>query len=99
MTDININIKTTYSPEIHTVTVKSDCKVEDIMKEVEKYSNVPPAGQKLIFKGKILKPEEPISNYKIENDCTLIMVKTVKVLINRLLPQIMFLQIQMRILQ
>ena len=79
MTDININIKTTYSPEINTVTVKSDCKVEDIMKEVEKYSNVPPAGQKLIFKGKILKPEEPITNYKIENDCTLIMVKTVKV--------------------
>ena len=78
MTDINIKIKTTYSPEIKTVTVKSDCKVEDIMKEIEKYSNIPPDGQKLIFKGKILKPEEPISNYKIENDVTLIMVKTVK---------------------
>ena len=78
MTDINIKIKTTYSPEIKTVTVKSDCKVEDIMKEIEKYSNIPPDGQKLIFKGKILKPEEPISTYKIENDVTLIMVKTVK---------------------
>ena len=78
MTDINIKIKTTYSPEIKTVTVKSDGKVEDIMKEIEKYSNIPPDGQKLIFKGKILKPEEPISTYKIENDVTLIMVKTVK---------------------
>ena len=78
MTDINIKIKTTYSPEIKTVTVKSDAKVEDIMKEIEKYSNIPPDGQKLIFKGKILKPEEPISTYKIENDVTLIMVKTVK---------------------
>ena len=48
------------------------------MKEIEKYSNIPPDGQKLIFKGKILKPEEPISNYKIENYVTLIMVKTFK---------------------
>ena len=78
MTDINLKIKTTYSPEINTVTVKSDGKVEDIMKEIEKYSNIPPDNQKLIFKGKILKPEEPISTYKIENDVTLIMVKTVK---------------------
>ena len=78
MTDINIKIKTTYSPEINTVTVKSDCKVVDIMKEIEKYSKIPPDGQKLIFKGKILKPEELISNYKIENDITLIMVKTFK---------------------
>ena len=78
MTDINIKIKTTYSPEINTVTVKTDCKVEDIMKEIEKYSNIPPDSQKLIFKGKILKPEEPIATYKIENDVTLIMVKTVK---------------------
>ena len=78
MTDINLKIKTTYSPEIKTVTVKSDCKVEDVMKEIEKYSNVPPSCQKLIFKGKILKPEEPISTYNIENDVTLIMVKTVK---------------------
>ena len=78
MTDINIKIKTTYSPEINTVTVKSDCKVVDIMKEIEKYSNIPPDSQKLIFKGKILKPEEAIATYKIEKDVTLIMVKTVK---------------------
>ena len=78
MTDITIKIKTTYNPEINTVTVKSDCKVVDIMKEIEKYSNISPDSQKLIFKGKILKPEEPISTYKIENDITLIMVKTVK---------------------
>ena len=78
MTDINIKIKTTYTPEIKTVTVKSDCKVEDIMKEIEKYSNIPPSGQKLIFKGKILNAQEPISTYKIENDVTLIMVKTAK---------------------
>ena len=78
MTDINIKIKTTYSPEINTVTVKSDCKVVDIMKEIEKYSKIPPDSQKLIFKGKILKPEEAIATYKIENDVTLIMVKTVK---------------------
>ena len=64
--------------KLKTVTVKSDCKVEDIMKEIEKYSNIPPEGQKLIFKGKILNPQEPISTYKIENDVTLIMVKTVK---------------------
>ena len=78
MTDINIKIKTTYSPEVNTVTVKSDCKVEDIMKEIEKYSNIPPSGQKLIFKGKILKAEDPISNHKIENGVTIIMVKTAK---------------------
>lgn len=78
MTDITLKIKTTYSPEINTITVKSDSKVLDIMKEIEKYSKVPPEGQKLIFKGKILKSEEPISTYGLENDCTLIMVKSVK---------------------
>ena len=60
MTDINIKIKTTYSPELKTVTVKSDSKVVDIMKEIEKYSQIPPEGQKLIFKGKILKPNDQI---------------------------------------
>jgi ubiquilin len=77
MTDIQIKIKTTYKQDINVVTIKSDAKVEDIMKEIEKYSSIPPSGQKLIFKGKILKPEEPISTYKIENDSTIIMVKTV----------------------
>ena len=77
MTDIQIKIKTTYKPDVNVVTVKSDAKVEDIMKEIEKYSQIPVASQKLIFKGKILKPEEPIATYKIENDSTLIMVKTV----------------------
>ena len=75
MTEFNIKIKTTNSPKINTVTVKSDGKVEDIMKEIEKFSNIPPDGQKLLFKGKVLKPEEPISTYKLENDVTLIMVK------------------------
>ena len=61
MTDIQIKIKTTYKQDINVVTIKSDAKVEDILKEIEKYSSIPPSGQKLIFKGKILKPEEPIS--------------------------------------
>ena len=77
MTDIKIKIKTTYTQDINEVTVKSDGKVADIMKEIEGYSKIPAASQKLIFKGKILKPEEPISTYKIENESTLIMVKTV----------------------
>jgi ubiquilin len=47
------------------------------MKKIEEYSSIPPSNQKLIFKGKILKPEEPISSYKIENDSVIIMVKTV----------------------
>ena len=34
MTDINIKIKTTSSPDLKTVTVKSDSKVEDIKKEI-----------------------------------------------------------------
>ena len=76
MTDIQIKIKTTYTSDINVVTIKTDSKVEDIMKEIEKYSGIPPSGQKLIYKGKILKPEEPIQTYKIENDSVLIMVKT-----------------------
>ena len=35
MTDIKIKIKTTYTPDINVVTVKSDSKVEDIMKELK----------------------------------------------------------------
>ena len=100
MTDIKIKIKTTYTPDINVVTVKSDSKVEDIMKEIEKYSGIAPASQKLIFKGKILKPEEPISTYKIENESTIIMVKTMSAthqLLNRQLHPIMFQQIQQKI--
>ena len=78
MTDITVKIKATYTPDIKAVTIKSDAKVEDIMKEIEKYSGTPPSDQKLIFKGKILKPEEPISTYKIENDCQIIFVKVFK---------------------
>ena len=71
MTDININIKPTYNSEIKTVTVKTDSKVEDIMKELEKYS-IPPYS--LVFKGRILKTGEPISSYKISNNATIILV-------------------------
>ena len=78
MTEIKVKIKTANSPEIRTITIKSDCKVEDIMKEIEKFSSIPPSDQRLIFKYKILNPEKPISNYKIENDATLILVKTSK---------------------
>ena len=53
MTDIQVKIKTTYQSDINIVTIKSDAKVEDIMKEIEKYSKIPVASQKLIFKGKI----------------------------------------------
>ena len=45
MTDINVKIKTTYSPEINIVTVKSDCIVGEICKEIEKYSKIPPHEQ------------------------------------------------------
>ncbi len=41
------------------------------MKAIENYSKIPASSQKLIFKGKILKPEEPISTYKIENESNL----------------------------
>ena len=77
MTEIKIKIKTTYTSDINVVTVNSDSKVEEVMKKIEEYSSIPPSNQKLIFKGKILKPEEPISSYKIENDSVIIMVKTV----------------------
>ena len=76
MTNIKIKVKTTYIQDINEVTVKSDGKLEDIMKEIENYLKIPAASQKLIFKGKILKLEEPILTYKIENESTLIMVKT-----------------------
>ena len=74
---ITVKIKTTYNPnDVHEVTVPNEAKVEEIMKEIEKYSKVPPSAQKLIFKGKILKPEDSISTYKIETGNTLIMVKS-----------------------
>jgi len=75
MTSIAINIRTTFDAQKRIVIVKSNSKVEDIMKEIEKYFNIPLIGQKLIFKGRILYPEEPITSYKIENDCTIILVK------------------------
>ena len=75
MTDITIKIKETNSKGLKTITIKNDSKVIDIMKEIEKFSNIPPEGQKLLFKGKVLNSQEPISKYKIENGSNLIMIK------------------------
>ena len=76
MTDIKIKVKTTSDQKHYEITIKSDCKVEDIMKEIEKCSNIPPCDQRLVFRGKILKPEEPISTYQIEDNVVLILVKS-----------------------
>ena len=33
MTDINIKVKTTNTQEVYQIKIKSDCTVQDIMKE------------------------------------------------------------------
>ena len=42
---------------------------------MQKETSIPPQSQNLVYKGRILANEKLVSDYKIENDQTIILVK------------------------
>ena len=47
----------------------------NIKRKMQKETSIPPQSQNLVYKGRILSNEKLVSDYKIENDHTIILVK------------------------
>ena len=45
--------------------------IENINNKIEEKEGIPPAHQKLIFKGNLLNPERTLADYNIQKDSTL----------------------------
>ena len=65
--EIEIKVKM-INNEIFTVRINKGKSVFDLKEEIRKKINIPVINQKLIFQGKVLKDNDGLSVYKLEND-------------------------------
>lgn len=74
---ITFKVKTS-SDSSHTITVPETCLVGDLktMLSGPDYENIPVDRQRLIYSGRVMKNEEPLSTYKIKPGNTIHMVKS-----------------------
>lgn len=78
MTEINIKIKYTKRESIiKEFTILNDMTVEDLRLIIEEELKVPSYKQNLIFKGKMLKNEKKLEDYKISNGDIILLVEKV----------------------
>ena len=75
MEEIQLKIKMTSNAKIYNVKIAKSDTILKLKEEVEKQAQIPPEGQNLVYKGRILVNEKLISDYNIENDHTIILVK------------------------
>jgi len=75
MEEIQIKIKMTSNAQVYTVKVAKNDTILKLKEECEKETKIPPKSQNLVYKGRILANEKLISDYNIENDHTIILVK------------------------
>ena len=73
--EIQVKIKMTSNAQVYTVKVLKSDTVQTLKEKCQKESSIPPESQNLVYKGRILSNEKLISDYKIENDHTIILVK------------------------
>jgi ubiquilin len=74
---LNFKVKTS-SDGMHDVTISDKATVLDLKNKLagSDFENVAPERQRLIYSGRVLKNEEPLSTYKIKNGNTIHMVKS-----------------------
>jgi ubiquilin len=75
MEEIELKIKMTSNAKIYNVKITKSDTILKLKEEVEKETQIPPESQNLVYKGRILVNEKLISDYNIENDHTIILVK------------------------
>jgi ubiquilin len=73
--EIQVKIKMTSNAQVYTVKVLKSDTVQTLKEKCQKESSIPPESQNLVYKGRILSNDKLISDYKIENDHTIILVK------------------------
>ena len=73
--EIQVKIKMTSNAQVYTVKVLKSDTILTLKEKCQKETEVPPESQNLVYKGRILANEKLVSDYKIENDHTIILVK------------------------
>ena len=73
--EIQVKIKMTSNAQVYTIKVLKSDTIQILKEKCEKETSIPPQSQNLVYKGRILSNEKLVSDYKIENDHTIILVK------------------------
>ena len=75
--DDEIKIKMTSNAQVYTIKVLKSDTIQTLKEKCEKETSIPPQSQNLLYKSHILSNEKLVSDYKIENDHTIILVKNI----------------------
>ena len=73
--EIQVKIKMTSNAKVYTIKVLKSDTIQALKEKCEKETSIPPQSQNLVYKGRILSNEKLVSDYKIDNDHTIILVK------------------------
>lgn len=69
--NITVNLKQIRNEEIQTLTVPQNIPINDFLQKVSEKINIPKDQIRMIFRGRVLKPDTNLSDYKIENGHTI----------------------------
>ncbi|KAI1459920.1 hypothetical protein F4805DRAFT_419147 [Annulohypoxylon moriforme] len=74
---VTFKVKTSGDSQ-HTITMAETATVSDLKTKLagEEFENIPIERQRLIYSGRVMKNEEPLSTYKIKNNNTIHLVKS-----------------------
>jgi len=75
--EINVQIRQSSGANFD-IKIKADQTIEEMKQICQESSSIPAAEQRLIFKGKILKDDQKLVDYKIEDGMTVHLVKSAK---------------------
>ncbi|CAO1612876.1 unnamed protein product [Sympodiomycopsis kandeliae] len=76
---VTVNVKGPSEIKL-TVTIELSATVRELKEAITKQKqDVPPESQRLIYAGKVLKDEQPLSEYKLQNNHTIHLVKSASV--------------------
>ena len=75
MEEIEVNIKIAANNQIYSLPIRKSDTITKLKEYCQIISNIPPAQQNLLYKGKILSNEKLIKDYDIENNHEIILVK------------------------
>ena len=73
--EIQVKIKMTSNAKVYKIKISKSDTIQALKEKCEKETEIPPQSQNLVYKGRILSNEKLVSDYKIENDHTIILVK------------------------
>jgi uncharacterized protein YxjI len=73
--NINVKVKMTSNNATYEINISQGSTILDLKKALFKKSTLKESEQNLVYKGRILADDKLISDYNIQNDHTIILVK------------------------